>query len=67
MPTLEERIAETQEEQDLRLNLKSIELGITHSFAKYVEMMETYILKLERRVKRLEESHNLDSDPILKE
>jgi len=67
MPTLEERLAESPEELKKRMTAKTTELGITHNFAQYIEMMETYILKLERRVKRLENDHGLDSESILEE
>ena len=55
MPTLEEREAETPEQLAQRLDAKKAELGITHSFAHYIEQMENYLLRLERRVKALEE------------
>ena len=65
MPTLEERKAESPGELEKRLNARTKELGINKAFSEYVEMMETYLLSLERRVKRLELRHNLDSDDEL--
>ena len=55
MPTLDERSEETQEELNRRLEAKTREMGITFTFAQYLEQMETYLLQLERRVKVLEE------------
>ena len=59
MPTLEERGAETQEELNLRLENRTIEMGITFTFARYLEQMETYLLQLEQRVKELEHRHEI--------
>ena len=59
MPTLEERGAETQEELNLRLENRTIEMGITFTFARYLEQMETYLLQLEQRVKELELRHEI--------
>jgi predicted nucleic acid-binding Zn-ribbon protein len=54
MPTLEERHNEHPEELRQRLEAKTRELGITYTFAQYLEQMETYLLRLEQRVKDLE-------------
>ena len=55
MPTLEERANESPDELAARLESKTIELGVTHTFARYLEQMEIYLLQLERRVQALEE------------
>lgn len=55
MPTLEERQNETPEELNQRIEVKTMEMGITHTFAQYLEQMETYLLELERRVHTMEE------------
>ncbi|MFH1152541.1 MAG: hypothetical protein V1793_01895 [Pseudomonadota bacterium] len=65
MPTLEEREAESPAALKKRLRLRMEELGINDAFAEYMEMMEIYLLKIERRMARLETRHNLDSDDIL--
>ncbi|MBF0112510.1 MAG: hypothetical protein HQK64_02525 [Desulfamplus sp.] len=65
MPTLEERGAETQAELKKRLKSRAKELGINCAFAEYIEMMEKYLLTLERRVKRIERRHNYNSDDLL--
>lgn len=57
MPTLEERAKETPEELNLRLETRTNEMGITYSFARYLEDLEIYLLQLERRVKQLEEEN----------
>ncbi|MFH2093904.1 MAG: hypothetical protein ABIJ31_16210 [Pseudomonadota bacterium] len=54
MPTLEERQTESREDLNQRLEAKTLEMGITHTFAQYLEQMETYLLQLEQRVKTLE-------------
>jgi hypothetical protein len=54
MPTLEERLTETPEELNERLEAKTLEMGITYTFAQYLEQMETYLLQLEKRVRKLE-------------
>ena len=48
-----------------RLKHRSHELGITAEFSEYVEMMETYLLTLERRVLRLEKEHQLHDKDVL--
>lgn len=63
MPTLEERLKESPEEKKLRIEAKTLEMGITFTFAQYLEQMETYLLQLEHRVKTLEqelESKNME-------
>lgn len=62
MPTLEEREKETQEELNQRLENRTIEMGVTFTFAQYLEQMETYLLQLERRVKELEDRHEIRPD-----
>lgn len=59
MPTLEERSNETSEELNRRLEVKTLEMGITHPFAQYLEQMETYLLQLEKRVKLLESKNGI--------
>ncbi|MFH2059903.1 MAG: hypothetical protein ABIJ59_13495 [Pseudomonadota bacterium] len=54
VPTLEERQNESSEDLYQRLDAKTLEMGITHTFAQYLEQMETYLLQLEKRVKTLE-------------
>jgi hypothetical protein len=54
MPTLEERLTETPEELNERLEAKTLEMGITFTFARYLEQLETYLLQLEKRVRKLE-------------
>ncbi|MCF6247837.1 MAG: hypothetical protein L3J69_10790 [Desulfobacula sp.] len=54
MPTLDERSNESTKERNQRLEAKTLEMGITHTFAQYLEQMETYLLALEKRVKTLE-------------
>ncbi|MCP3924258.1 MAG: hypothetical protein GY714_16915 [Desulfobacterales bacterium] len=54
MPTLEERRIETEEDLKKRLIEKQKELDISRPLAKYIDMMEEYILTLERRVNKLE-------------
>lgn len=54
MPTLEERRSETPEELAQRLEAKTLEMGITLTFARYLEQMEIYLLQLEQRVTSLE-------------
>ncbi|SLM32427.1 conserved hypothetical protein [Desulfamplus magnetovallimortis] len=65
MPTLEERAAESQAQLKKRLKARTKEFGVTNDFAEYIEMMEKYLLTLERRVKRLENRHNFHSDDEL--
>ncbi len=65
MPTLEERKAETPKELKNRLKERKVELDINDTFANYIEMMEKYLLTLERRVERLEHNHGLDSSDIM--
>ncbi len=55
MPTLEDRQSESPEDLKKRLETKTLEMGITHTFAKYLEQMEIYLLQMERRVKTLED------------
>lgn len=61
MPTLEERSKESTEELNQRIEAKTLEMGITHTFARYLEQMETYLLKLEKRVKLLEARNGIAS------
>jgi len=65
MPTLEEREAESPAELKKRLKARSKNLDINCDFAEYIEMMEKYLLTLERRVKRIERHHKYNSnDPL---
>ncbi|MFO7885776.1 MAG: hypothetical protein R6U68_13240 [Desulfobacteraceae bacterium] len=66
MPTLEERQQESKKDLKARLEKRSLEMGITYSFSEYIEMMETYLLELERRVTSLEkrqDSENYNTPP----
>lgn len=65
MPTLEERKAETKKKLKIRLKDRGEELGISSEFSEYIEMMETYLLTLERRVLRLEKEHDLHGKDVL--
>ncbi|MCP4117104.1 MAG: hypothetical protein GY737_17260 [Desulfobacteraceae bacterium] len=65
MPTLDERKMESAEDLRDRLEARTRELGITYTFSQYMEMMETYLLKLEKRVTRLEGKCNISSDDIM--
>ncbi|ACN13788.1 hypothetical protein HRM2_06740 [Desulforapulum autotrophicum HRM2] len=67
MPTLEERKTESVEDLRERLESKTRELGISYTFAQYMELMETYLLKLELRVERLEEKCGLDCGDLMGE
>ena len=67
MPTLEERKMESADDLRDRLEARTRELGITYTFSQYMEMMETYLLKLEQRVTRLEGKCNISSDDIMEE
>ena len=64
MPTLEERSAETEKESKKRLDARMDELSITGAMSEYVEMLEIYLLKLERRVLALEKAHDVDSTDL---
>ena len=64
MPTLEERAAESSAALKKRLKERRETLEVNEAFAEYIEMMEVYLLRLERRMARLEARHNLDSDDI---
>jgi len=55
LPTLEERQNESKEERDRRIEAKTVQMGITHSFAEYLEQMEIYLLQMEKRVHALED------------
>lgn len=64
MPTLEERLKESPEDKHDRIEAKTVEMGITFTFAQYLEQMEAYLLQLEHRVKTLEqelESKNIEA------
>ncbi len=65
MPTLEERKAETKKKLNKRLKDRGEELGIAPEFSEYIEMMETYLLTLERRVLRLEKEHDFHGKDVL--
>jgi len=55
VPTLEERKNESNQELGERIESKTFEMGITHTFAQYLEQMETYLLQMEHRVQTLED------------
>lgn len=59
MPTLEERSKESLEELNQRLEANTLEMGITSTFAQYLEQMEIYLLQLEKRVKLLEAKNGI--------
>lgn len=65
MPTLEEREAESLAELKKRLKARTKDFGINCALAEYIEMMEKYLLTLERRVKRIERRHNYKSDDLI--
>ncbi len=54
MPTLEERNEETKEDLKKRITEKQKSLDISAGMANYIELMERYLLSLERRVNKLE-------------
>ena len=54
MPTLEERAVESASEKMMRLKDRQYEFTIGPEMANYVEMLEKYILQMERRLNRLE-------------
>ena len=64
MPTLEERSNENPENLRQRLESKTLEMGITYTFAQYLDQMETYLLQLESRVKELEDKNAKEPDTI---
>lgn len=63
MPTLEKRENETEQQLKARMDKRTVEMGITYSFAEYLEMMEKYLLQLERRVKQLEDKAGIQDHP----
>ncbi len=54
MPTLEERALESVSEKTTRLKDRQYEFTVGPEMANYVEMLEKYILQMERRLNRLE-------------
>ncbi len=64
MPTLEERSNESPENLRQRLESKTLEMGISYTFAQYLDQMETYLLQLESRVKELEDKNAKEPDTI---
>ncbi len=54
MPTLEERNEETKEDLKKRITEKQKSLDVSAGMANYIELMERYLLSLERRVNKLE-------------
>lgn len=60
MPTLEERAAETSDQTEERLRAKCGEFDISMEFCRYIEMMERYLLQVERRIIRLEKYAELE-------
>ncbi len=61
MPGLEERFNKNQEEHNRRIEAKTLEMGITYTFAQYIEQLETYLLQLEKRVQTLEAKNGIKS------
>ena len=58
MPTLEERAREDGFEKKERLKSRQYDLIISPELSHYIEQLEQYILKLERRVNLLENRHD---------
>ena len=54
MPTLEERMVESFEDLEARLIEREEVLDISPKMSEYIEMMESYLLKLEERVVTME-------------
>ena len=54
MPTLEERARENGFEKRERLKERQYDFTISPELSLYIEQLEQYILKLERRVNHLE-------------
>jgi hypothetical protein len=54
MPTLEDRAEESIDELRTRLMERQGNFAINQEFSYYIEMMEKYLLAMERRVNRLE-------------
>jgi len=54
MPTLEERQIESTSELKVRLSGRSSDFSISDEMSQYIEMLEKYLLLLERRVNYLE-------------
>lgn len=54
MPTLEERQEETIIELKERLDERSVDFKISNELSQYIEMLEKYLLLLERRINYLE-------------
>ena len=61
MPTLEERNRESESELQQRLYDRQRDLGISHNFSEYIEMLEKYLLQLESRVSTLERKAGINS------
>ena len=54
MPTLEERQGESTVDLKGRLDERCMEFNISDEMSQYIEMLEKYLLLLERRVNHLE-------------
>ena len=54
MPTLEERALEDGFEKKKRLKKRQYDFTISPELSSYIEQLEQYILKMERRVNHLE-------------
>ena len=61
MPTLEERNRESETDLQQRLYDRQRDLGVSHNFSEYIEMMEKYLLQLERRVSTLERKAGINN------
>jgi hypothetical protein len=54
MPTLEERTKESFHQLQIRLAEREEEFDVSPRMSEYIELMETYLLQLERRVLKME-------------
>lgn len=54
MPTLEERQGESVTDLQARLQERCFDYNISDEMSQYIEMLEKYLLLLERRVNHLE-------------
>lgn len=64
MPTLEERMVESIEDLEARLIEREEMLEISPQMSEYIEMLESYLLKLEERVVRMERKLTEEYIPI---
>ena len=64
MPTIEERMVESNEDLEARLIEREEAFEISPRMSEYIEMMEKYLLKLEERVVSMEKRLNDNYYPI---